>query len=45
MQESVVAVAKNPSGPEYSFVVRAYHTVIKSLDFLNYIMPCKRQFD
>ena len=27
------------------FVVRAYHTVTKSLDFLNYIMPCRRQFD
>ena len=29
----------------YVFFVRAYHTVTKSLDFLNYKMPCRRQFD
>ena len=27
------------------FLVLAYHTVTKSVDFLNYIMPCRRQFD
>ena len=27
------------------FFVRAYHTATKSLDFFNYIMPCRRQFD
>ena len=25
--------------------IRACHTVTKSLNFLNYIMPCRRQFD
>ena len=46
VQESVVVVATKTSGPElYVFLVSAYDTETKSLDFLNYITPCERQFD
>ena len=29
----------------YVFLVRVCHRVTKSLDFLNYIMPSRKQFD